>query len=187
MVSFNGIWEKIEKPQFLTATGCLTVALLTATSPISSNSTILFDENCAYTEVLSTHSTEMYAYNLGDMTLYIPVVIETKLEKNIKRLNQISEFEDNWNGYGAHPFTPEFVASVCELVKDLDRQPEIFPTAQNTIQFEYDKDNGDYLELEIFEDGTVDTFVLLNNGESNENTIENKAEAINRLVKDFYG
>lgn len=131
--------------------------------------------------------TEMYAYNLGDMTMYIPEVIKTKLEKNIQRLNRIREFEDNWNGYGAHPFAPEFVASVRELIEHLDRQPEIFPTAQNTIQFEYDKDNGDYLELEIFEDGTVDTFMLLNNGESNENTIENNVEAINRLVKIFYG
>ena len=56
-------------------------------------------------------------------------------EDNVrKKMNDISKLGDNWNGYGAAPISQEVVEKVSELLDSLIREPEVFPTADDTIQ-----------------------------------------------------
>ena len=68
-------------------------------------------------------------------------------------VQEISFLEENWNDNGANPFSKKLIDRAYELLDKLDKVPNIRPTANDSIQFEYKKTNGEYLEFELFEDG----------------------------------
>lgn len=70
----------------------------------------------------------------------------------------------NWNGNGAVAIDKAVVLRAISLLRVLDHQPDIFPTARNTIQFEYEYGD-DYLEIEIF-DGYFNVYRCVDNGET---------------------
>lgn len=84
-----------------------------------------------------------------------------KLIENINKINQLSELEFGWDGYNAEPFSNVLLNHCLFLIIRIISQPEIFPTGKKSIQFEYEKENGDYLEFEIFED-RIEVFQILN-------------------------
>src|SRR5690554_1248365 len=65
-----------------------------------------------------------------------------ELQQNNKILDQISHLEENWNGYGAQPIADKIIYKVKSILPNLKKQPAIFPTGRNSIQLEYEKDNG---------------------------------------------
>lgn len=67
-------------------------------------------------------------------------------------LDDILALKDNWNDNGAKCFSKQLVEKCRTIVNDLVAEPFICPTARGSIQFEYNKENGDYLEFEVFED-----------------------------------
>lgn len=67
------------------------------------------------------------------------------------KLKEISEYAENWNGYGAKPFDEDLIDECEFIVNQLFVCPEIFPTANNSIQLEYRSDEV-YIEIEIFSD-----------------------------------
>ncbi|MBN2092634.1 hypothetical protein JW964_23640 [candidate division KSB1 bacterium] len=77
-----------------------------------------------------------------------------KLSKNIETLKSFLELEENWNYYGAKPFKQELINKCINLVRSskLKYQPDIFPTGRESIQFEYEEEDGRYLEIEIYDD-----------------------------------
>ena len=75
----------------------------------------------------------------------------TKL--NVQKLEDIGKLPDNWNGYGARKFSPSLINKCQEIAKSLPVEMTIYPTGRQSIQFQHDK-NGDYLELEVYEDHT---------------------------------
>lgn len=82
-----------------------------------------------------------------------------KLQHSLKAIADIRKLKDGWNGYGAKRI-PDSVCAVAEkVVSHLTVQPEIFPTARRTIHMEYNFENNNYLEFEIFEDDVCATFV----------------------------
>lgn len=106
---------------------------------------------------------------------------------NIKKINMIAELEDNWNGNGASSFSDRLLKKVKSIVIMLDNQPEIFPTANNSIQLEYDKPDGSHMEIEIFEDGDSEVFEVDVHGNESLLNIDTNVESINKVVNDFYG
>ncbi|WP_338220104.1 hypothetical protein [Algoriphagus sp. oki45] len=74
------------------------------------------------------------------------------LKSNLEKLEEFKKLEFNWNGNNAEPFSDALIEKAKSVLFSLRVQPEIFPTARKSIQFEYEKGNGDYLEIEIFED-----------------------------------
>lgn len=106
-------------------------------------------------------------------------------EENMKRLDVIDSLKDNWNGNGARAFSHELVDKVRIWVKNLPIQPEIFPTALNTIQLEYENSRRDHLEIEIGETDEADVFVASHNGEKNAERIPLKK--IKERIANFYG
>lgn len=76
------------------------------------------------------------------------------LRENVEVLSEIGELQDNWNNYGAPKFNQSLIFKCLRIItsSNLKFQPEIFPTARQSIQFEYEPDDHHYFEIEIFID-----------------------------------
>lgn len=81
----------------------------------------------------------------------ILTVFRTENSAN-RALKDISVLQDNWNENGAKSFSRELVEKCYKILRQLTAEPFICPTACGSIQFEYEKENGEYLEFEIYED-----------------------------------
>ena len=99
-------------------------------------------------------------------------------------LNDFSEYKENWNNNGAKPFNKELIDKCREFVNKLEHAPEVFPVANNSIQFEFDKSDGSYLKVNIFDDRITAYNVLCDKSEYKYNT-DDINEAIN-IVNNFY-
>lgn len=115
-----------------------------------------------------------------DLNLYL------KKQNNIEKLRSFLKLKENWNDYGAKPFNKQLIDKCIKLISSLklNYQPDIFPTGIGTIQFEYEKTDGNYLEIEIASDkmGFLRVDSLGNEYES-ENA---KWEDILNLIDDFH-
>ena len=103
--------------------------------------------------------------------------------KNINTINSFQNLEPNWNYNGAQAISKAVVTKTIKIIKSLDLQPEVFPTGRNSIQIEFEKDNGDYLEFEFFENST---FYLSIIGEDEQEFELKDNLKINTLVQKFY-
>lgn len=105
---------------------------------------------------------------------------------NLAKLRHIAMLNDNWDGYGAEPMPYDTLNKAQRLIHALHVQPEIFPTAAGSIQFEYEKDNGDYLEFQFTGEGACEVFRCIGDNEEYFRSLDNP-ESLNALVEDFYG
>ena len=65
-------------------------------------------------------------------------------------------------------------------------QPDIFPTACDSIQLEYNFSDGRYLEFEVLDD-QIEVYLIKKDGEEIEMVLEDEyMEEMNRLVEQFY-
>ena len=111
---------------------------------------------------------------------------DNKLRLNLEKLKRISLLNYGWDGYNAEHLPKSLLLCTDSLLKKLYIQPEIFPTATGTIQAEYEKENGDYLELQLTGQGLCQVFRNIASLEEYFD-IPETSEAINSLVGDFYG
>ncbi len=137
-----------------------------------------------YSSMYTSSSTYMFPYlpvALVDVSLsiddYYNHAINAPVFKNIILL------DNDWNGYGAQKFDKDFVDSVRELVYTLNRVPKIFPTGRNSIQLEYKRENGNYIEFEIFPDNTVSVLTEKN---GKENELDIQVEQLRETLDNFY-
>ncbi len=111
-----------------------------------------------------------------------------QLKKKLNNINTIlsfKKFEADWNGNGAEPFSENIIQKALDFINllTLRFQPNVFPTGRQSIQLEYEKSNGNYLEIEIFED-KYSAYSEINNQET-----EYKSISINdaiKLIDEFY-
>ena len=115
-----------------------------------------------------------------------PAYSEIKTD-NLNKLRSISSLEDGWNGNGAPAFTGRLISLVRDLLENLLIQPEIFPTALQTIQLEYDNSRRDHMEIEVGESGTAEVFLVRYDGRESFEQIPATAESINKRVGAFFG
>ena len=73
--------------------------------------------------------------------------LEKKYVKANATLSEIEKLKDNWNDNGASAFSSKLIEKCRGIVMQLASEPFICPTACGSIQFEYEKENGDYLEF----------------------------------------
>ena len=97
------------------------------------------------------------------------------------------QLEDGWNGNTARAFEKQLISMVRRIITALDVQPELFPTACDSVQFEYEKENGAYLEIEINLEDTWEVFEVSSDGQEKYSSIEADVEAIAKVVNSFYG
>lgn len=137
--------------------------------------------------MVSTVSADWKMYNSGNINLYWDGVstMDAELLHSYQKLYEISCLAEDWNGNGAKRFSTELIDSVRNIVEKIVRQPNIFPTARESIQLEYENDLGDYLEFELFENGRFKKFYCGHDGEIITEDIP--AEMIYEVVNRFYG
>ena len=112
------------------------------------------------------------------------------LEDNRTRIAKFAEYTDNWNGYGAKLFDPVFLNQVLNgIISDLKPQPEIYPLPDGGLQLEWEKSNGEYLELEIHQGDTEHRFFHMPASASGDGSYCVKPYGsihINETVRGFY-
>lgn len=106
--------------------------------------------------------------------------------QSYETLNRIASLRDNRNQYGAKRFSKELVEYVRTIIDKLGSQPDIFPTARNSIQLEYEKIGDFYLEFEIFGKNNIKMFSIL---KKSNKTITKKItdKELIEVVKRYYG
>ena len=52
---------------------------------------------------------------------------------NLKIIDEMEGFGDDWNGYGAKPFSDKAIETFRYVIAHLDIQPAIAPTAANSL------------------------------------------------------
>lgn len=120
---------------------------------------------------------------------YISQLENAYLERSKKqkacseKMAAILELQDNWNDNGAKKFSDKLIVKCYSILFGLPVLPEIFPVADGSIQFEYEKNDGSYLEFCIFEND-VSEFIAYPDGKEIERTIE--SDKIAEEVKNFY-
>ena len=109
------------------------------------------------------------------------------LQKNLEKLDSIEKLDVNWNENGADKFSTNLIEKVRKVLQILKEQPEIFPTAEKSIQLEYEKEDGQYLEINIYENHTK-IFSIDANEQETEFVIKEEENArIQKTVEDFHG
>ena len=99
---------------------------------------------------------------------------------SLRSLEKISDLEENWDNYGAPKISDSVIRKARSLLFEIIKKPDIFPTKRNSIQFEFENQEGDYLEFEIL-DSTI-TFFFEKNEEENEG-IASGVNHINGLIE----
>lgn len=105
---------------------------------------------------------------------------------NLIRVESFKNLQENWDGAGASSISEHLINTVRGLVLALHVQPEIFPTADGSIQLEFDTKNGDYLEFEIFSDMTVCKLLRTSEGPSADMDVLD-IQKMNEAVDALYG
>lgn len=107
-------------------------------------------------------------------------------EENIRKLHSFIELPENWNDNGAKPVSLTLVNKCIEFINspNLNYQPDIFPTARDSVQFEYEKPNGSYLEIEIYENH-ISYLYIDETGKEIEQEFANWSEALD-LIYEFH-
>lgn len=99
-------------------------------------------------------------------------------------LDEFADFNENWNGNGAKPFSNGLISKCKEIISNLSILPEVFPVANNSIQLEYEKNNGALLKFNIFDD-KITMFIMFENGEHFSDELP-KEDNIIKEVQKFY-
>lgn len=167
-------------------TACTFVGIVAV---ISANSTFLEMPQGLGNEIpacISTSYTPNFRYD-GNISLMLDgiSVMTPEVVKSLLRLEEIEALPDNWNGNGAAAFSKEIIKKARELVYGLSIQPVILPTGRDSIQMEYENENCDYMEFELFEDGRLKMFLYTHNGISETKDIA--LSLASKAVCDFYG
>lgn len=115
------------------------------------------------------------------------IVLNDELLFNLRKLSEIRSLKDGWDGNGASAFSTKLIEKVNRILLFLDVQPEVFPTADDSIQLEYDGPNKSYLEFQIFETDDIEVFCINRDGSEKEWSIKSDIKSLNGVVKDFYG
>lgn len=107
---------------------------------------------------------------------------------NLNKLYDIKKLEKNWNGYGGLEIDNVVIERAEIFIKNICRQPKMFPTGRNSIQMQYELEDKSYLEFEIYEEKVMCMKVPKR---IYKNAVFEKFEDIeikklNQIVKEFY-
>lgn len=148
-----------------------------------------------YVESISI-STGLNFWDMLDADKKVKDEISSEKFINLVRLREISKLKKDWNGYGADEIPLSVIKRCEDVIKVLDVQPEVFPTGRQSVQIEYELDDGSYLEFEFLEDKVGCLFVpgdgdrksrKYGRGVTYElDDISVEAEEINRIVNMLY-
>jgi len=114
---------------------------------------------------------------------------QKEMNAAMSRLHEIELLSCNWNGNGAEPFSSTLVSKCRNIISNLNIIPQLYPTANGSIQLEYYKADGSLLEFNIF-DKKITMFkksAILENGKRKRESRDYISEEVIRMeVEQFY-
>jgi hypothetical protein len=143
-----------------------------------SNEVAIFNENRVYS-IFSN----FFKDKIDNLTRINQLSNNIKYFKNLELLDEFKNFKKDWNNNLADPFNEDLIEKCKILITIINIQPKIYPTARDSIQFEYNH-NENYLEFEIF-DNKIEYFIEYKNGKTKEAVIIDLN--INLILEEFYG
>jgi hypothetical protein len=109
----------------------------------------------------------------------------------MKRLSELVQLPDNWDGYGSPRLQPAVVSAAFDLLRTLSAfhlpSPELFPVSGGGLQFEWQADKCE-LEIEVLPEGLLEFLIVDAKGEMREGRLLPSpllSEHIYRLVHWF--
>ena len=104
-----------------------------------------------------------------------------------QRLREIKNLKDNWNDNGAKEFSDALIDRVAIILGNVSEEPFVCPTACGSIQLEYEKEDGSYLEFEVYEK-RIEVYMVDCKGKEDELILSGKAanSRLYQMVVDFY-
>ena len=114
-------------------------------------------------------------------------VYSAELVSNLNKLDEIQKLPKNWNGNGASRIQRKLIKKSKSLLINLDKQPQIFPTANNSIQIEYDGQNGAYLEFQISKCKNLEFYKVSKDGSEESGFIPCTSFSVNKVLEEFFG
>ncbi len=77
----------------------------------------------------------------------------SEYEKNILKLEEYSNFKDNWYGENDAHFEAKTICLSKKILPNLLKQPEIFPARDGSIQMEFESaDYNKYFQINVYKD-----------------------------------
>ena len=140
-----------------------------------------------YNNLMQTSRVDAYSRMLSESKSAKPDTKGNVKAHNLEKLNAIHQLKDNWNGNDAPAFSKKLIKKVENLLNELMIQPEIFPTAMGSIQFEYDNARRDHMEIEINETDNAEVFIVNFNGAESFETTSTLPDILNAYIGGFYG
>ena len=159
--------------------------------PRKENKNVMIISEKMYNEMMLGRRVAAYTERIGDLLQSRPTSVgsvPTDVRSfNLDKLEKISSLKDGWNGNGAPAIPKSLIKRVRKLIDSMIIQPEIFPTALQTVQFEFDNTRRDHMEIEIGLDDEAEIFIVGYDGTETFETISADADIINDRVRAFYG
>lgn len=112
--------------------------------------------------------------------------MRAELRENTRILAEIAGLENDWDGYGALSVPKEIIERVLLLMPILERQPDIFPTPDGTIQLEYAISPNKHLNIEILSSSSMKIFEMFDDRSYSENIYDLNSQIINLRIKKLY-
>lgn len=108
--------------------------------------------------------------------------------ENLWRLGEISKLDDDWDGFGTESFDATLIDIVRNIIKNVNIQPEIYPTGRDSIQLEYELEDRSYLEFEVFKDKILCMRIPQRNYNKAEYEVISPTDTkrINEIIDNFY-
>lgn len=75
------------------------------------------------------------------------------VDDNLKIIDEMAGFGDDWNEYGAKPFSDKAIKTFRYVISHIDVQPAIAPTVADSLYMQYaDDESGTVLAYELRSD-----------------------------------
>ena len=94
-----------------------------------------------------------------------------------KRLESFRNLVNGWDGYHAKAINSDTAKRAATLIDRLPVAPEVFPTLDGNIQFQFEDKSNNYLELELRSDGTAEFYMEMVGMDTEERVIDLRNDA----------
>jgi hypothetical protein len=142
------------------------------------NTTI--DSNLHYDSLTKKLYHETTSSNKSDNIYY--KFLSSNFNHSLQVINSFKALKPNWDTYNGLEISDLVIKKSISILSKLNEIPDIFPTGRGSIQFEFEKQNGDYLEFEIFEDSIK--YYLKTKSIEEENNLDN-SDDIKFLISQY--
>lgn len=73
-------------------------------------------------------------------------------QENLEKIASYADLEHNWDGTGSVPFSEDVLTQAENVIKMLKVQPEVYPSLDGSIQFDFTNFEDFYFEVSIGSD-----------------------------------